>query len=333
MNNNPNRGQRSNNRGSGRPPQQRGNAGAPRPNPPPNYNPSPNRHRPPNNGDHRRMPPNPGGSGHGYGVPPRQRQEGFYPESEATRRRRELERRQAEARRQAMRDHERREKQRKKAERERRFRRNMAILGGRLLVFAIILVVLCLLFGLFFLIFFNHAPDKPDTTGTITYTYGGSEVRKVPIEEAISDGVVYVCFNDVADYLGMMESGSAEAMKFILPMTEDLPATAAGTGSEEMIVFPIGGQIIEINGQTAQLEIPNILRGTEVWVSSTFLVDYMNNLSCQYDERKSKVLISRMVDEVNSNEEEDKIVYLPVSFKLKRSDALEPLPEDAVPKE
>lgn len=326
MNNTPNRGQRPNNRGSGRPPQPRGNAGArrPNPNPPPNYN-----RMPPNAGNPRRMPPNP--NRNGYGVPPRQRQEGFYPESEATRRRRELERRQAEARRQAMRDHERREKQRKKAERERRFRRNLAILGGRLLVFAVILITLCLLFGLIFLIFFNHAPDKPDTTGTITYTYGGSEVRKAPIEEAISDGVVYVCFNDVADYLGMMESGSSEAMKFILPMSENLPATAAGTGREEMIVFPIGGQIVEINGQTAQLEIPNILHGTEVWVSSTFLADYMNNLSYQYDERKSKVLISRMIDEENSDETEDKIVYLPVSFKLKSSAALDPLSEDAVP--
>lgn len=313
MNNNPNRGQRPNNRG-GRPPQRRGNAGVPRP----------NNNRPPQNP-----------VGNRYGVPPRPypRQDGVYPESEATRRRRELERRQAEARRQAMRDHERREKQRKKAERERRFKRNLAILGGRLLVFFIILVILCLLFGLVFLIFFNHAPDKPDTTGTITYTYGGSEIRKAPIEEAIADGVVYVCFNDVADYLGMMESGSAEAMKFILPMAESLPPTAAGTGREEMIVFPIGGQIIEINGQTAQLEIPNILRGTEVWVSSTFLTDYMNNLSCQYDERKSKVLISRMIDESASNEEEGTIVYLPVSFKLKSSAALEPLPEDVIPGE
>lgn len=322
MNNTPNRGQRPNNRG--RPPQRRGNAVPPRPNPPPNH---PN-HRMENP---RRMPPNPRQNGNGYGMPPRQ--QGFYPESEATRRRRELERRQEEARRQAMRDHERREKQRKKAERERRFRRGMVVLGGRLLVFAIILVILCALFGLAFLIFFNHAPDKPDTSGTITYTYGGSEVRKTPIEEAIADGVVYVCFNDVADYLGMMESGSAEAMKFILPMSETLPPTAAGTGHEEIIVFPIGGLTIEINGQTAQLEIPNILRGTEVWVSSTFLTDYINNLSCHYDERKSQIVISRMIDETApvEGDDKDKIAYLPVSFKLKSSAALAPLPEDAVP--
>lgn len=322
MNNTPNRGQRPNNRG--RPPQQRGNAGVPRPNPSRNRNRPPNRPKNPH-----RMPPNP--NRNDYGIPPRPHSQGFYPESEATRRRRELERRQEEARRQAMRDHERREKQRKKAERERRFRQNLAILGGRLLIFAIIFVILCLLFGLVFLLFFNHTPDKPDTSGTITYTYGGSEVRKAPVEEAIADGVVYVCFNDVADYLGMMESGSSEAMKFILPMSEDIPPTAAGTGHEEMIVFPIGGQIIEVNGQTAQLEIPNILRGTEVWVSSTFLTDYVTNLSCQYDERKSKIVISRIIDESASNEDEDKIVYLPVSFKLKNSAALEPLPENVVP--
>jgi len=327
MNNTPNRGQRPNNRG--RPPQRRGNAGAPRPNPPQN----PMGQMPNYPGNPSRMPPNP--NGNGSHIPPHQQhpQQGFYPESDATRRRRELERRQAEARRQAMRDQERREKQRKKEKRRQRFRRNMIVLGGRLLVFAIILVILCVLFGAIFLLFFNHAPDKPDTTGTITYTYGGSEVRKTPIEEAITNGIVYICFNDVADYLGMMESGSAEAMKFILSASDDLPATAAGTGREEIIVFPINGQTIEINGQTAQLEIPNILRGTEVWVSSTFLTDYVNNLSCQYDKRKSKVVISRMIDETASDEDEEKIVYLPVSFKLKDSSPLDPLPEDAIPGE
>lgn len=261
-----------------------------------------------------------------YGAPYSRQQ----PDPEYVRRRRELERRQAEARRQAARDRERREKQRRKAERERRFRENMKILGGRLLVFAIILVILCALTGLLFLLFFNHTPDEPDTTGNMTYYYGGSETRKTPIENAVADGVVYICFNDLAEYLGMMESGSAEAMKFILPMSDEIPQTSGGTGTEETITFHVGGVNVEINGQSAQLDIPNIIRGTEVWVSSTFITDYTNNLSLQYNERKSKITISRIVDEANSNEEEEITVYLPVSFKLKNSDAIDPLSEEDV---
>ena len=353
MNNNPQPNRNPNRRGGasrGRPPQ---NRGRPPQNAPANpyQNRNPNRPYPPNgNGQHRNPPQNPnaapnapygfhngqnayGPQGQGgynnYNRPPQYQQQP-HPDPEYLRRRREMERRQAEAQRQAMRDRERREKQRQKAERERRMKQNLKILGGRLLVFAVILVILCAITGLLFLLFFNHTPDEPDTSGNMTYYFGGSQTRKTPMEEAVADGVVYVCFNDIADYLGMMESGSAEAMRFILPMSDQVPATSAGTGAEESITFHVGGINVEINGQSAQLDLPNIIRGTEVWVSSTFVTEYMNNLSCQYDERKSRVTISRIVDEENSSEEEEIIVYLPVSFKLKNSDALEPLSEEDV---
>ncbi len=261
-----------------------------------------------------------------YGAPYSQQQ----PDPEYLRRRQEIERRQAEARRQAMRDRERREKQRRKAERDRRIRQNLKILGGRLLVFAIILVILCAITGLLFLLFFNHTPDEPDTTGSMTYFYGGSETRKIPIEDAVADNVVYICFNDLAAYLGMMESGSAESMKFILPMSEDIPPTSGGTGTEESITFHVDEINVEINGQSAQLDLPNIIRGTEVWVSSAIITDYMTNLTFDYNVRKSDILISRRIDEENSDEEKEIFVYLPVSFKLKNSDALEPLSEEDV---
>lgn len=289
-------------------------------------NPYPNGQVPPQNNGYNNgyngygRPQQPYGAPHGPGQP----------DPEYLRRRQEIERRQAEARRQAMRDRERREKQRRKAERDRRIKENLKILGGRLLVFAIILLILCALTGLLFLLFFNHTPDEPDTTGSMTYYYGGSEMRKIPIEDAAADDVVYICFNDLAAYLGMMESGSAEAMKFILPISEELPPTSGGTGTEESITFHVDEINVEINGQSAQLDIPNIIRGTEVWVSSSIVTDYMTNLSFQYNTRKSDILISRILDEENSNEEEEIFVYLPVSFKLKNSNALDPLAEEDV---
>ncbi len=301
-----------------------------RPNRPPQGYPGQNRpQRPPNNG---RPPQNPPP----YGYNPYNRNYNNA-DAEFLRRQRELERRQAEARYHAERDRQRREKQKERAARERRFKNGLKILGGRLLIFAVILVILCALTGLLFLLFFNHTPDEPDTTGRMTYTYGGSETRKIPIEDAVLNNTVYVCFNDLADYLGMMESGSAEAMKFILPTTETLPSTAEGDGTEESIVFHIDSHTVEINGQSIHLDLPNVIRGTEVWVSSTFLTDYINNLSCQYDERRSKVQISRLIDEENSltgdeveKGEEEKIVYLPVSFKLKDSAPHTPIDESVL---
>ena len=334
MNNNPHPNRPQNRRPQqGNPRQNRGNPN--RPQNPQRQNPGRNGPIPPRNNGY---PPqnNRGSSGYPqqpppyyqqpYGAPQGRQQ----PDPEYIRRRREMERRQAEARRQAERDRERREKQRRKAERERRFRKTMKIIGGRLLVFAVILLILCAVTGILFLLFFNHTPDEPDTTGNMTYIYGGSETRKTPIEHAVADGVVYICFNDLADYLGMKESGSAEALKFILPMTDELPQTSGGVGSEEIIRFQTDSINVEINGQSAQLNLPNIIRGTEVWVASDFVTEYINNLSYQYNERKSTVTISRIVDEENSNEEEDIVVYLPVSFKLKSSGALDPLAEEAV---
>lgn len=248
-------------------------------------------------------------------------------------RKRELERRQAEARRMAERDRERRERQRRKAEAERRFRRNMKILGGRLLVFAVVLLVMCLLTGLLFLLFFNQTPDKPDTSGNMTYYYGGSEQRKVSMETAVSssNGVVYICFNDLAAYLGMSESGTAEEMRFILPPPDgSSPTDSSGVGTEESIVFDVDSINVTINGQIAQLDLPSVLHGTEVWVSSDIVTEYMKDLSFRYEEKRSRIYISRILDEENSDEENDIYVYLPVSFKLKSSYSLPPIPEDSV---
>ena len=113
-------------------------------------------------------------------------------------------------------------------------------------------------------------------------------------------------------------------------MSEEIPQTSGGVGSEEIIRFQTDSINVEINGQSAQLDLPNIIRGTEVWVASDFITEYINNLSYQYNERKSTVTISRIVDEENSNEEEDIVVYLPVSFKLKSSGALDPIAEEDV---
>ena len=202
----------------------------------------------------------------------------------------------------------------------------MKILGGRLFVFLIVLLIILAVGGLIFLIFFRSSPDAPDTSGKIDYYYGGAKVRSTDVSEAISDDKVYFCFNDLADYLGFYESGGAGEMKFILSNSVEASSTAAGDGTEEIIVFYTDAWKVTINGQDVTLDVPNKLSGDKVWVSMKFITDYMENISAVYNPKKSTVTIARVKDEENSDDKTT--VYLPVSFKLKWSEKIAPIEED-----
>ena len=241
---------------------------------------------------------------------------------------------QAEARRRAREEAERRAKEREKQLRAIERKETMKILGGRLLVFLAILAFMLVIGGTLFLLFFHNTPDKTDDSGKIIYTFGGEEVRKTDLADAVievhGEDRIYICFNDLAKYLGMSESGSAQEMKFILTTDqngEEITAdTSAGTGNEETIVFTTDTTLAIVNGQPVALKHPNILRGTEIWVESGFFEEQMTNLSYQYDEKAGRVSVSRIVDEEKTTEKET--FYLPVSFRLKPEKPIEPIEED-----
>ena len=219
----------------------------------------------------------------------------------------------AERRRRAAEEEARRREAYEKARRKKERKKKMRAFGGRVLVFLGVLLVLCAIAGIIFAIHFHRTPDAPKDSGKITYYYGGREIRKAEAEDCVTANGVYICFNDLSEYLGFAESGTAQEMKFILPAdTEELT---------EYIVFYSDGYGVDINGQQLRLEIPNSLRGTEIWVTSEFVSEYMVNLSVTYTEKDNSIYVSRIKDEENSTDKET--VYLPVSFKLK---SIEPLP-------
>ena len=195
-----------------------------------------------------------------------------------------------------------------------------------LLIFGIMLVIMVAICIGTFLVTLHNAPDKPSDSGVVTYYFGGAQVRQAKTKSAVVGDEVYFCFNDLADYLGMSETGSALEMKFIMPVGENAALTAAGDGTEDSIVFLTDKTSIILNGQLVVMKVPNLLRGTEVWVSADFVADFMENLSLTYDERKREMRISRIIDEALSTDEEP--VYLTPVFTLKRMNAIEPIPED-----
>ncbi len=219
-----------------------------------------------------------------------------------------------------------RRKELEKKRRKARLREGIRIFFGRFLVFLVILVILLAVFGLVFMLFFYSAPNKPEENGKMDYYFGGAKVRSVDIEDATVDGRVYFCFNDLAEYLGLYESGGAGALKFVLSNSVEASDTAEGDGNEEIVVFYTDVWHVTINGQDITLDIPNVLRGEEVWVSVKFVDDYMENISIHTDLDKAEVKIARIKDEENSDKHTT--VYLPVTFKLKWSEEIENVDED-----
>lgn len=245
---------------------------------------------------------------------------------EAYSRQRQAQAREAERRRQAKIAYEKRLREQEKAIRRQEFREDLKIIGFRLLVFLVVLFILTILAIGVFLLSFSRTPNEPASHGNITYFYGGQKIREAPVKDSTNGKIIYFCFNDLSDYLGMSESGTAQEMKFILPAHGILPENAAGDGSEESIVFLSDKTKVLINGQVIELDTPNILHGTEIWVSTKFATDYMVNLSLQYDENKRELLISRMKDEENSTE--DVTRYLEPAFKLKSTAPIDSIKED-----
>lgn len=235
-------------------------------------------------------------------------------------------REEAERRQRARLAYEQRMREREKAMRKQQFREDVKIVFGRLLVFLVVLFLLFLLAVGAFLLSFQHSPHQPNDSGRITYYYGGKEIRTARAVDVCVGSNVYICFNDLSDYLEMSESGSAQAMKFILPKDGILPDTAAGNGLEESIVFLSDESKVLLNGQSIDLEVPNILRETEIWVCTDFVTDYIENLSLQYNVEKQEIRIARVKDEENSTD--TLTLYFTPNLKLKNADPINAIVED-----
>ena len=220
------------------------------------------------------------------------------------------------------------ERMMRKQEAKRRRQHNRQVFAGRLAVFGAVLLIMGLIAGGIFLILFHSTPDAVEEQ-KISYTYGGKQVRKAAFEVAYGSGTYYFCFQDLADYLGMAETGSAAERRFLFVDEADL-TDSQGDGSEEYVTFPDGQALAVVNGQKVPLDGPNRLSGEEVWVSVDFVEDVMDNLSLKIDD--DTVAVGMIVDDsAETTEEQAKnkvILYLDPVFRLKAADPVEPIPEE-----
>lgn len=214
-----------------------------------------------------------------------------------------------------------------KRAKKRRRQEARRVFFGRLMIFGITLAVLLLVSVGVFLIFFHHTPDAvPEKS--VTYTYGGRTVRKADFETACDGGVYYLCAEDLADYLGLTETGTAENRRFLFAGPDE--TDTAGTGDEEYIRFPVGEASAVVNGQSVRLDGVNRLIGENVWVSTDVVSVILQNVSLQNDGRT--IAVARIADTETETGADgkplsDKITYLQASFRLKSVEPMETIPE------
>ncbi len=228
-------------------------------------------------------------------------------------RRMEYERQMAEARRirlQMEEEFRRKEKIRRKRERK----RARKLFFGRAVICLVIFAILAVLTAAVYTIHFAASPDGvPDK---VKYAFGdkGAVVRTADTGSVFKNGYTYVCFNDVADFLGMAVTGDMESMRFVL-YEESSDVGSEGDGSEDSVTFMMDSRTVVINTQKMTLPSESFLFGEEVWVSTDFIEDFVDGLTVTADGKT--ISVTRIKDEALSTDEET--VYLEVSLKLKES--------------
>ncbi len=238
---------------------------------------------------------------------------------EALRRQRaeeERERRRQESLRRERQLREEKKKLEKKIKARRREERKKAgkLFLGRVAVGAVIFVILAVLTSILFAVFFTRSSGK--SGGKVTYYFGGVKGRTVSYSSAVKNGKYYVCFNDVAKYLSMAETGNAKEMKFVIPGSEKTESEG-----EQFIAFTVGTRNVTVNSRPVTVDVDSVLYGEEIWVSSDFVAEYVDGINVEYGKSGNTVYVSRIEDEDNSTQ--GNVVYLPVSLKLKSTEPMD----------
>ena len=236
-------------------------------------------------------------------------------ELRAERRRAEIERRrrEAEIRANRIRAEKRVLKEKMRARRKAGRKERRKIFFGRLLVGSVIFVILAALTAGAFAFFFTRSPDAPKSSN-VSYQFGGKTVRKESSSTAFRDGVLYICFNDVSDYLSMAVTGKADEMTFIFPKWDE-KADSAGTGDEDRVTFTDKSRTVYVGSHRITAEADCSVVGEKMWVPFSFVSGYIDGVNSVYNRSKNTVSVSRIENEELSLK--DKPVYLPVSLKLK----------------
>ena len=155
-------------------------------------------------------------------------------------------------------------------------RRNSA-LGGRLILFLVLFLLLAGICAALFAVYFFSTPDKIGSS--MKYTYGRESVR-VSEKNAYRGGKLYVSFSRIADMALMSKTGDSSEMRFILA---DGASDSAGTGNEEYVSFKANDADCTVSGTKIRLSGDCVFSSGEVFVPADFVTEYMDGITVEAD--------------------------------------------------
>lgn len=214
----------------------------------------------------------------------------------------------------------------KKVKRERRRARRRIFFGRALVTGVIFFLMAAMLCGILTLNF-NYTPDVAPSS--ISYIFGGATnyVRSVSSGVALKNGVLYISFNDIADYLDLYVIGDADGMRFIFPSSSHDPLESENADGEDEVIFKNNSRTAVVNTRETPLDAESFMLGEEIWVCASFVDEYLNPLDITVN--KNRVAISRLENEELSTKTEK--VYYDVSLSLKSEQKLTSLSDPSAP--
>lgn len=151
---------------------------------------------------------------------------------------------------------------------------------SRLTVFLAVFLILSLLLAALLFLNFRHNDRQPDTA--VTYCIG-SEKATVAREQAYQGETLMLNFTDLAALCGYSVIGDNLSQTFTGP-------EPAG----ETVIFSDGETACQVNGEAHILSAPCVFSDGAVWVPADFVRDYMEGVSCVFDEETQTLTLSRV---------------------------------------
>lgn len=234
----------------------------------------------------------------------------YYADLRAAEERRAAEARRAEeeARRRRLAEERRRKMEMLERQRQRELelrRRKRRALAGRIFVFFICFCLIFAIVALCVFISFQMRPIQLSDNSTYTYVFGEGDdkvEKKVSSGKLTRNGIRYVDFTSLSEYLSLTVMGGAGSYRYVVP------------GGVEEVSFTDGSDDAVVNGETYRMKGAASVEQGSVWVPLSFVKDCVTGVTVTEDEKTQKILF------VSSGN---------VGFAIKKSEPLDPIPNDS----
>ena len=168
--------------------------------------------------------------------------------------------------------------------------------------------------------FFGYS--KKTDHKNIAYQVGlASDTVRVPYDNLIRDGVVYVCGNDIVTLCGFTVTGTEDEIKYISP----------DDGNDTVTFFKDSNRAV-VNKNEIRLQAPTYEINNKIYIPVSFFVSYATGIVCEYtpetEENRAVIKVyKKILNEYDHKVSGTAALYEPVAFRVKAAVTLEKLDE------